>query len=245
MKIDKYKYKRNGEYEVFIGNNKYIIYEDIIIKNNLLSKKEITDKELNKYLEDNKYYEAYYKCIKYINTKLRTQKEIRDYLQKNEFDSNLIKDVIKKLKDDKYLDDDIYSKAYIHDQIILKMIGPYKIKKDLLKLGINADVINSNLNVYTKEIEFEKLNRLIPKQINSNKNKSSYVLKNKVLNDMINKGFTKEYIEYVLENQSFDDSEIYKKEYDKLCNKLSKKYSGNQLEYKIKEKLYQKGFRKN
>lgn len=245
MKIDKYKYKRNGEYEVLIDNNKYIIYEDIIIKNNLLSKKEITKKQLDECLESNKYYEAYYKCIKYINIKLRTKKEIIDYLKKNEFGSDLIKDVIKKLKDDKYLDDNIYSKAYIHDQIILKMIGPHKIKKDLLKLGIASDIVDSNLSVYTKEIEFEKLNKLIPKQVNSNKNKSSYVLKNKILNDMINKGFTKEYIEFILDNQSIDDSEIYKKEYDKLYAKLSKKYSGTQLEYKIKEKLYQKGFRKN
>ena len=34
---------------------------------------------------------------------------------------------------------------------------------------------------------------------------------------------------------------MVKKEYDKLYKKLSRKYSGNELEYKIKEKLYQKG----
>ena len=40
-----------------------------------------------------------------------------------------------------------------------------------------------------------------------------------------------------------DDNDIYKQEYDKLYRKLSKKYEGKLLEYKIKEKLYQKGFR--
>ena len=243
MKIEKYKFLKNGKYEVLIDNNKYIIYEDIIIKNNLLVKKEIDRKELDILLKDNSFYEAYYKAITYINKKLRTKKEIVNYLKKYEFDNKVISDVIKKLEEDKYLNDDIYLKAYIHDQMVLKMIGPNKIKDDLIKKGINEEIVSKNLNVYTKDIELEKLNKIIPKLINTNKNKSSYYLKNKILNDMLNKGFTKEYIMDVIEQENFDDSDIYKKEYEKLYKKLSSKYSGSTLEYKIKEKLYSKGFR--
>lgn len=32
------------------------------------------------------------------------------------------------------------------------------------------------------------------------------------------------------------------KEYEKIKNRLSKKYSGQELEYKIREKMAQKGF---
>ena len=43
-------------------------------------------------------------------------------------------------------------------------------------------------------------------------------------------------------NFEFDNNDdIAKKEYDKLYRKYSRKYSGKELEYKIKEKLYQKG----
>ena len=38
--------------------------------------------ELSKYLKDNIYYEAYYKAMNYIKMKLRTEKEIIDYLKK-------------------------------------------------------------------------------------------------------------------------------------------------------------------
>ena len=41
----------------------------------------------------------------------------------------------------------------------------------------------------------------------------------------------------------YDDSKIYEIEYKKVYDKLSKKYSGRELEYKVKEKMYQKGFR--
>ena len=245
MKIDKYKYLKNSKYEVIINNEKYIIYEDIILKNELLIKKEISKRELDLLLEENNFYEAYYKSIKYINLKLRTKKEIEDYLKRNEFDKKTISSVITRLEEEKYLDDDIYSKAYIHDQIVLKLVGPNKIKKDLIKLKIKEDIIDKNIIIYTKDIELEKLEKLISKAINTNKNKSSYMLKNKILADMINRGFTKEYIEEILNNKNIDDADIYQKEYDKLYNKLSKKYQGKELEYKIKQKLYQKGFRQN
>ena len=245
MKIDKYKYLKDSKYEVIINNKKYTIYEDIILKNELLLKKEISKRELDLLLEENSFYEAYYKSIKYINLKLRTKKEIEDYLKRNEFDKKTISSVITRLEEEKYLDDDIYSKAYIHDQIVLKLVGPNKIKKDLIKLKIKEDIIDKNIIIYTKDIELEKLEKLISKAINTNKNKSSYMLKNKILADMINRGFTKEYIEEILNNKSIDDADIYQKEYDKLYNKLSKKYQDKELEYKIKQKLYQKGFKQN
>ena len=245
MKIEKYRFLSNGRYEVIIDNEKYIIYEDIILKNNLLSKKEITKSFLDDLLINNSFYEAYYKAVSYINLKLRTKREIETYLKKSNFNTKVIKDVLIKLEEDNYINDDIYSKAYIHDQMILKMVGPNKIKVDLIKMGLKEDVIDNNLDVYSEEKEFEKLEKIIPKLINNNKNKSSSYLKNKLLNDLLNKGFTKEYIITVLEKQEFDDSDIYKKEYDKLYKKLSKKYSGNELEFKIKQKLYSKGFRQN
>ena len=64
------------------------------------------------------------------------------------------------------------------------------------------------------------------------------------MQDLINKGFYKEDIMLVLEEFTIkDDKNIYLKEYNKLKNKLSKKYSGEELEYQIKNNLYKKGFK--
>ena len=69
------------------------------------------------------------------------------------------------------------------------------------------------------------------------------MLKNKILNSLINKGFYRDDIIECIDSFNFDDSEIRKKEYNKIYNKLSQKYNGKELEYKVKEKMYQKGFR--
>ncbi len=244
MKIKKYKYLGNGKYRLTIDDDIYILYEDTILKYSIITKNEISKKELETYLKENQLHEAYYKSVEYINRKLRTKKEITKYLKKD-FSNKEIDYAIKKLEKEGYLNEEIYAEAYITDQINLKIVGPLKIKNDLLNLGIDETIINKKLERYSKEEQYNKINKLIEKDIRLNNNKSVMFLKNKILRNLIDKGFYKEDIETCIDNHSFNDEEIYKKEYQKAYDKLSKKYSGATLEYKIKEKMYQKGFKTN
>lgn len=242
MKIISYKYLGNSRYKIKFEEEEHILYEDIILKYSILGKENIDKKDLEKCLKENLYFECYYKGINYINKRLRTKLELKKYLNK-EYDSKLVNNVLDSLEKDGYLNEDVYTSSYIHDQINLKMVGPLKIKKDLEDLGISNDIINKHIESYTKEDQNLKIKKIIEKEVKLNKNKSSIMLKNKILKSLIEKGFYNEDILEILECYSFDDKDIYKKEYEKLYNKLSKKYSGKQLEYKIKEKMYQKGFR--
>lgn len=242
MKIEKYKFLKNNRYEVIIDNEKYILYEDIIINNGILLKKEISKKELDEFLKDNLFYEAYYKSLKYISIKYRIDKEIYKYLSKD-YDSNIINKVIDKLKKDGYINEVIYTKSYINDCINLKIVGPLKIKKDLIDLGVNIDIIEKELFTFNDQLIKEKVNKIINKEVKLNKNKSLYMLKNKISLKLMDLGYSREDFKYLLDDISIDEDDLYKKEYDKLYKKLSLKYSGNELEYKIKEKMYMKGFR--
>jgi len=243
MKIDKYKYLGNGRYKIFIENNEYIIYEDIILKYSILTKDLISKEEIELYLKDNSYYEAYYMGISYIEKKLRTSKELFEYLKKSNFSDGIINDVIERLTREGYLNQSVYASSYIREQINLKNVGPYKIEKDLINLGIDKSIIDECIVVYTDDIQKEKIIKLIDKEIRLNRNKSFLVLKNKILINLVSKGFDRAIVYSLLENIDIDDSHIYDKEYKKLYDKLSKKYSGSELEYNIKEKLFQKGFR--
>ena len=68
-------------------------------------------------------------------------------------------------------------------------------------------------------------------------------MQRKILIDLNNEGFKKNLIQQEISKIDFaDDKDLAKKEYDKLYKKLSRKYSGRELELKIKQKLYQQGF---
>lgn len=68
------------------------------------------------------------------------------------------------------------------------------------------------------------------------------LLKRKIQAYLLNLGYSNTYINQALNGKKLVDEDISKQEYQKLYNKLSKKYSGRELEYKIKQKMYQKGF---
>lgn len=244
MEIKSYKKVKSNLYEItFKDNTKIKLYDDIILKHNLLLTNVITKEDLDKIIQDNSYLESYYEALKYLNTKLRTEKEIRKKLK--DYSKEAVNYTIERLKGEKYLNDEVYIKAYVNDAINLKLMGPNKILYELKKLGFKESDILNYLNTFSTQVWNEKINNYIKKKINSNHNLSNYMLKQKIIKDLSNKGFYKEDILNVLEEYSFpSENMIYEKEYEKLKNKYQKKYSGNDLENKIKATLYQKGFRK-
>lgn len=243
IKIVCYKKKKNNLYEITLSNNEKIsLYDDVILKYDLLLKKELDNKLLKEILIFNEKIEGYNIALKYLNTKLRTEKEIRKKL--NNYSKDTIDYVINKLRSDGYLNDLLYIKSYINDEINLKLSGPNKILNDLKKLGFNSNDILNYLNTIDKDIWLNKINKYTLKKINSNHNLSGINLKQKIFTDLYNKGFNKEDINLIIDNIEFiDNSLIKEKEYNKLKTKLSKKYSGEELEYYIKMHMYKKGFK--
>lgn len=246
MKILKYEKQKNGMYQVYFDNDYDVdLHEEIILKYGLLIKKEASQKEIDKMLDENKKYLAYNLSLKHLASKMRTKKEIEDFLIKKEFDKDTVKEVIEILCKENYLDDSIYSKAFINDKILLSNDGPNKIYNKLIDMGVDKDIVKENIIIFTEDIQKEKIKKIVDKQVSANRNKSAYALKNKIINYLYNQGYNKLLIVDYLNTISIkDDKELLKKEYDKIYKNLSKKYNGEELEYKIKQKLYSKGFSK-
>lgn len=242
MKIEKYKYLGNNKYKIYIEEQEIIIYEDIIIKNNILSKKSISKEELENYLKQNLELENYYKTLKYISIRLRGKNEIIKYLRKNNVTETEIKNIVSRLEKEKYINDELYCRNYVLDTKKLKNDGPLKIINDLKKLEIKDEYIYNEILNFTKEEQQEKIKKYIEKQVKTNKNKSLVMLKNKLLNNLLLMGYYKEDILIYINEIKVDEEDLYKKEYNKIYNKLCKKYSGKELELKVKQKMYQKGF---
>ena len=242
MNISKFTKKKDGLYSVELEDGKkLIIHEDLILKYNLLLTKRIDNSLEEKILSENNNYLAYNKAIKYISIKMRSTKEIRAYLTKLSVDSDIIEEVIKKLKNQGYLNDKLYCISFVNDKINLSNDGPLKIKRLLKENGMEEFDIDEALSTFDRNIEKEKIAKLIDKYLKSN-TKGLNILKQKILYNLTNLGYDRSLVLSELANVKIDDSDLYKKEYQKIRDKLSKKYSGSELEYRIKQKLYQKGF---
>lgn len=247
MKIIKYKKKRNNKYSITLSNGDSLeLYEEVILKNNLLIKKDIDSNDIDYIINDQKFYSCYYDILKMIRIRPRSVYEVRTKMIRNDYDEELIDDAIKKVKNQGYLDDKSFATSYINNQIITTNHGPKRISSDLKKKGVSQNVISEVISIYDNEVEKEKISKIIDKMIKSNRNKGNNYLKRKIYNDLLRDGFSKSIIDKVMSNKEFkDDSEIKEHEYEKIKARLQKKYSGSELEYKIKEGLIKKGFNIN
>lgn len=243
MEIEKIIKKNKNLYKVkFSDNTSLNFYDDTIIKYNLLANKNINEATYKEMLKFNQKVEAYYKAINYINIKLRTKSEIRKKLK--DYSSDIIEEVITKLEKQNYLNDDIYIKSYINDQINLTLKGPKKITYELNKLGFkNVDKYISN---FDNDIWFEKIEKIISKKEKSNHNLSKKFLIRKIKADLINLGYSSSLFENILDNWCFlENKDVLNKEIHKFLKKYQNKYSEEVLKYKLKNYLYSKGFEIN
>ena len=242
MKIIKITRKKNGLYEIILSDKTSLsFYDDTIIKYNLLKPRDISQKELEEIILYNDEIKAFNAALKYITAKLRTKTEIDKKL--TDYDKSVRDRVIKKLESYGYLNDDLYIKSYVADQVNLKLNGPKKIEKDLVKLGFNINKIQEVINTYDKEIWISKGEKILSKKINSNHKLSNNMLKSKLKNDLIKLGYDNSVISVCLEKMVLkDDKDILKSEFNKEYKKLSRKYNNNDLKNKLKFNLYKKGF---
>lgn len=242
MKIIKIKKLKNNTYKILFEDDFIVVYDELILKYNLLYKKEIDDELFNKLKLENDFYKVYNDTLKYCLKKVRSKREINEYLIKQNINKDQIKTIINKLENINVINDYKFCLAFINDRTYLSNDGINKIKIDLEKENIDKYIIEEEIKKIDIDYINKKMEKLILKKINSNTKYSNNYLKNKIVNEMINLGYEKNNIIDILDNNLKNDNSILEKEFNKIYNKLNKKYEGSELNKRVEQKLYSKGF---
>lgn len=204
MKIVKYKKGSNGKYKLFLEDGTTIdTYEDVILNNNLLYKKEIDNNLYNVIINDNMYEEAYNKSVSYIEVRLRSINEIKVYLKNKKYSEEVINSTINRLLKNNILNDEVFAKAFINDKLNFTTMGPYKIELKLKKHYIDTNIISTYINNIDEDILYEKIDKLIIKFMKTNKKHKGFMLKNKIYNNLLNLGYKSSMILEILNNYEF------------------------------------------
>lgn len=232
-----------GRYKLNLSDGRdLVLYEEVIIHHLLLNNKEIDLKVEEIIMKENEKYRAYHLAIEYLSIRMRCTNEIRNYLKKKEIDNNLIEETINKLEKEGYLNDEKFAISYVNDKISLTNEGINKIERELDNFKIDDSLISNALANVRDDILYERINRLISRQVKINTKYSGNMLKMKILNYLINLGYDSAMAMECLDNVDLKNISNIKKEYDKLLKKYITKYSDYKLEMTIKQKLHQKGY---
>ena len=120
MKINKFKKVGLNKYKIYSDNGVLTIYEDVILKYNLLYKKDIDTDLLLQINEDNYKASIYDSAIRYIGIRMRSIKEVKEYLNKKKYDNKDIESVVNKLIEQGLLNDKKFAISYVNDKIYLR-----------------------------------------------------------------------------------------------------------------------------
>ena len=249
-KISVQKHNKD-RYSIFTDSGRgeeyaFSVDEDVLIKYQIKKGMELDDFAVTEMLFQDDIRKAYNMAINYLAHRMRSEAEVRDHLKKKEVAEPVIKEVIHKLHDLKFLNDEDFALAYVRTQINTTDKGAEVMKMELKKKGIRPDIISKVVDEVTFDVQLEKAINLSEKYALKNKKDSSRILKQKIEQMLQRKGYSFPIIRAALEQtevEKEDDSEMDALRYqgEKLHNKHVK-LPAREYRQKMKMALYRKGF---
>jgi regulatory protein len=245
--------KNQDRFNIFMDYGKgkgeefaFSVDSDVLIKFQLKKGMELDDFSFMEILYQDDIRKAYNKAIYYLSRRMRSEKEIIDYLVTKEIDEPVIKEIIHRLSAQKYINDEEYAFAYVRTQANTTDKGPNVIKTELKEKGIVEGILNLALKEYPLEQQIEKATKISSKFYDKNTKESLKIQKQKLENLLLRKGYSFEVINIAvndvnMNNEVEEDMTAIRFQGEKAHKKLSK-FSGFEYEQKMKQALYRKGF---
>ncbi len=244
--------KNTSRYNIFFGDNESDAYafsvdEAILIEFHLRKELELDEETIEAIIQKDNIYKSYTQAIHYLSYRMRSCKEVYDYLANKEIPHQYIEEIIQRLTKEKLLNDREFAEMFMRTRINTSTKGPKIIANELKEKGISNTIIAAVLELFTYELQYEKVRKLMDKKMKQTRKDSFRKKLQKLQMNLMQKGFAQEVIKAVT-NDCFEEKDedeewnalVYQGE--KLYKKHSSKLEGYELRSKLTQALHQKGF---
>lgn len=243
--------KKNDRYNIFMDDGKgeryaFSVDEDVLIKHQLKKGMEVDEFSLTEIAYQDDIRKAYNTAIQYLSRRMRSEHEVRKHLEGKDIDGVIIQEVIHKLYEYSFLNDEEFAHAYVRTQINTTGKGSGLIRGELREKGIAENLIEMALQAFPFEEELISALKLCEKFVRKNTRDSSRIVKQKLEQMLARKGFSAGIIQAAIADTEFEKAED--EELTALrthAEKAHRKFSMlPDFEYrqKMKQTLYRKGF---
>ncbi|MFD2442429.1 recombination regulator RecX [Bacillus sp. CGMCC 1.16607] len=239
--------KQSDRYNVYVNDGdgeKYAfsVDEDVLIKYSLKKGLELDEFTQFEVLYQDTVRKALSIAIQYLALRMRSEKEVKDYLKLKDIEDPVIQEVIHRLYNLKYINDNEFAIAYVRTQINTTDKGPNVVKMELKEKGIETMIVDHVMEEFSYNLQLSKVLKLCQKALNKKRNDSQYIFEQKLKQALLRKGYTLSVIDEALRewkkdmNDETGDHEAIIKQGEKAI----KNYGDNKQ--KVKQFLYRKGF---
>lgn len=181
------------------------VYAELVYTHSLKKGMEIDKDSLESLLHDEMYMKAKNKALSILSKSDQSEKKLREKLL-NDYDENIVEDVIEFLKGYKLINDNLLAEKIVHDNMNLSKFGKNKIKQNLYNKGIAASDIQDAISQIDPDEEYENAKYLAEKRLKRLKGEDKNKINQKIYQHLAYKGFNYDIIKRVLrELLNFDE----------------------------------------
>ncbi|MED4352518.1 recombination regulator RecX [Schinkia azotoformans] len=226
----------------------FSVDQDVLIEFQIRKGNTYTEVEINEILYKDEIKKAFNLALKFLSYRMRAEKEIRDYLYKKDYSEDIAGIVIERLKKHQYVNDLEFAKAFVRSRIVNSAKGPLLIRQELQQKGVSEANIQESLKEFPEEIQLDIAFHFAEKNAKQNKTISDYQIKQKIGQALLAKGFSQPIVktalsEIVIEKDEEQKFQAISKQSEKAYKRYSSKFEGWELDQKVKQYLYQRGFK--
>lgn len=196
--------KKKTKYHVVTTENRYTFQEETIIKYQIFKGNEFTNNEIQEILDEENTNSLFNKTINYLSYQARSINEVKKYLESKEASIEEIENIIEKLTDLNYLNDEIYAKSQL-DYAIRTNKGPKYLEQKLVQKQVDESIIFETVRNYSYEIEATIIDNILDSLITKYKTNPIRKQKNKIYEKLLRDGFSSEVINEKINKINFID----------------------------------------
>ncbi len=189
--------KRDGYYNIFVDQAFFCSLSDLqLAALHLRVGQQLSAQESADIKKASAITKTYNRALYYLQYGPRTTYQMRKYLIDKKYEPEHIDIAIDTLKDEKYLNDELYAESFVRDRQAFKPRSKRMLTAELRKKGIQNDTINQVLNELDDNDQVEAVKSIVYKKIKQ----SRYQDKQKLTEYLLRQGFSYSEVKNVLDD---------------------------------------------
>jgi len=190
--------KKRKRFNIYLdGEFAFGVSDKILVKAGLAVNGRISEKEIEKLKKQDQQGGLYDQALRFLSYRPRSEKEVRDYLQKKGGPIGTTEGIISELKRQDLIDDRAFTEWWLEQRKTFRPRGKFALMMELKQKGIDEELIKDALERLIDEASLVK--RLIEKRAKNYKNLDQRSFRRKMIGFLARRGFNWPIIQKVLE----------------------------------------------
>lgn len=197
MKITsiKQQVKRANRYSIFVdGAYAFSLSEAGLLAQGLATGQEFDKQELAKLKAASGEDKAYGNALRYVTMRLRSEWELKTYLERKQVEEPVAQTIIQRLRDLDLLNDKTFAAAWVANRRLLKSTSKRRLELELKQKHVPGSIIDEVLREDEAD-ERDMLRQVVEKK------RARYSDRNKFMQYLARQGFSYDDIKTVLEEE--------------------------------------------